>query len=76
MTTARKIFLINKENYLFPVSISVRNDYLSLQDCVFNVTLLKISSNKELIMFDEFGKIIGLSKHLFEILSNDNGGGG
>jgi hypothetical protein len=43
------------------VSISVRNDFQTLNDCVFNVTLLKVSSNKELIMFDEYGRIIGFS---------------
>jgi hypothetical protein len=53
------------------VSISVRNDFQTLNDCVFNVTLLRVSSNKELIMFDEFGRIIGFSQHLFNILSTD-----
>lgn len=70
MTTARKIFLINKSNFIFPVSISVRSDYLNLKDCVFNVTLLKILSNKEIIMLDEYGKILGFSQKLYEMFSS------
>ncbi len=36
MHTSRKIFILNKEQFLFPVSISVRSDYTNLGDCVFH----------------------------------------
>jgi hypothetical protein len=71
MTTSRKIFLINKEQFLFPCSICVRNDYTILSDCVFNATLLKQQSNKELIMFDEYGRMMSMTKHLFNIISKN-----
>ena len=71
MHTSRKIFILNKERFLFPVSISVRSDYTNLGDCVFNVTLLKQQSNKELIMFDEYGRIISVTRHFYDTISKN-----
>lgn len=68
--TTRKIFLMNKSKYLFPVAISVRNEFANFDDCIFNVNLLKIPF-KDLIMFDRYGAIIGISENLFNLISKD-----
>ena len=49
---------------MFPVSLTIRDDFTDMNDCTFNVNLLKVSF-QDIIMFDSHGKILGMSEKLF-----------
>ncbi|CAK81938.1 unnamed protein product (macronuclear) [Paramecium tetraurelia] len=65
----RRVYVSNKNQFIFPIMLSLRNDFSNFEDCVFNVCMLKVSF-QDAIMFDGRGSILGMSENLFTLLSD------
>ncbi|CAD8058052.1 unnamed protein product [Paramecium sonneborni] len=65
----RKVFVSNKNKFIFPIILSLRNDFSNFDDVLFNVCMLKVSFQDQ-IMFDSRGSILGMSENLFSLLSD------
>ncbi|CAD8059979.1 unnamed protein product [Paramecium sonneborni] len=65
----RKVFVQNRNQFIFPIVLSLRNDFSNFEDCIFNVCMLKVSF-QDCIMFDSRGSILGMSENLFSLLSD------
>ncbi|CAD8147450.1 unnamed protein product [Paramecium pentaurelia] len=65
----RRVYVSNKNQFIFPIMLSLRNDFTNFEDCVFNVCMLKVSF-QDAIMFDARGSILGMSENLFSLLSD------
>ncbi|CAD8187023.1 unnamed protein product [Paramecium octaurelia] len=66
----KQVFCKDYEGFIFPIMLSFLHINEKSQDFILTTALQKVKSNLDYILFDQYGKILGISKYAYSILMN------
>ncbi|CAD8198989.1 unnamed protein product [Paramecium pentaurelia] len=64
------VFCKDYEGFIFPIILSFLHINEKSEDFILTTALKKVQSNQDYILFDQNGKILGISKYIYSILMN------
>ncbi|CAD8187778.1 unnamed protein product [Paramecium octaurelia] len=66
----KQVFCKDYEGFIFPIMLSFLHINEKSEDFILTTSLQKIKSNQDYILFDQNGKILGISKYAYSMLIN------
>ncbi|CAD8120805.1 unnamed protein product [Paramecium sonneborni] len=68
----KQVFCKDQEGFIFPIILSFLHINEKSEDFVLTSALQKVQSNQDYILFDWNGKILGISKYVYQLLINNH----
>ncbi|CAD8096481.1 unnamed protein product [Paramecium primaurelia] len=65
----KQVFCQDYEGFIFPIILSFLHINEKSEDFILTTSLQKVKSNQDYILFDQNGKILGISKYVYSMLT-------
>jgi hypothetical protein len=69
-STTHQVFYSDNSGIIWNCTIRLANLFETTDDYIINASIIKEKTNMNYLLFDEHGRIIGISKELFSVLKD------